>query len=75
MERMSHITGHKTTALITHNPPVDNKYFPAELTGDEEKYPNGIPIRPEAELERLIQIHDATVCALAYSDLSSQVWM
>jgi predicted GTPase len=33
-------------------------------------YPNGIPIRAEAELEQLIRTHAVDLCVLSYSDLS-----
>ncbi len=49
-------------------PGIDDRRYPAELAGP--RYPDGIPIRPEAELSDLI--HDLAVdeVVFAYSDLS-----
>ena len=49
-------------------PGIDHRVFPASLAG--ARYPAGIPIRPEAELEALITHHDVHEVVLAYSDLS-----
>jgi predicted GTPase len=53
----------------TQIPGIDDRWYPAELAGP--RYPDGIPIRPEAELERLVAdlaVHDVVI---AYSDLSA----
>jgi predicted GTPase len=49
-------------------PGIDDRVFPASLAGPA--YPDGIPIRPESELERLIVEHDVDEAVLAYSDLA-----
>ena len=51
----------------TQIPGIDDRRYPAVLAGDQ--YPNGIPIKPEEELEALIAKHDVTLVTLAYSDL------
>jgi predicted GTPase len=51
-------------------PGIDDRVFPASLAGP--RYPDGIPIRPEAELERLIAEHDVAEVVLAYSDLAHE---
>ena len=49
-------------------PGIDDRVYPASLAG--EAYPDGIPIRPEAELEALVDQHRVDEVVLAYSDLS-----
>lgn len=49
-------------------PGIDDRRYPAELAGP--RYPEGIPIRPEAELADLIGNHDVAEVVFAYSDLS-----
>jgi len=51
-------------------PHISGRVYPKELAG--EKYPDGIPIKKEEELEELIRKHKVTKCALAYSDLPSE---
>ncbi|MEE9296425.1 MAG: cyclic 2,3-diphosphoglycerate synthase [Phycisphaerae bacterium] len=48
-------------------PDIDGRVYPAELAG--ERYPTGIPIRPEEELAELITKHGVRECSMAYSDL------
>jgi predicted GTPase len=57
----------------TQIPGIADRRYPAELAGS--LYPAGIPIVPEAELERLI--HDEAVdrVAFAYSDVSHETVM
>ena len=52
----------------TQIPGIDDRLYPASLAGP--LYPDGIPIRPEAELEELIAGYDVDEVVLAYSDLS-----
>jgi predicted GTPase len=52
----------------TQIPGIDDRLYPASLAGPA--YPEGIPIRPEEELERLLLDHDVDEVVLAYSDLS-----
>jgi len=49
-------------------PGIDDRLYPASLAG--RLYPNGIPIRPEAELHDLIAREHVDDVVLAYSDLS-----
>ena len=57
----------------TQIPGIDKRIFPKELCHNDlnhNRYPDGIPIRPEQELEALIKQYNVDTCALAYSDLS-----
>jgi predicted GTPase len=49
-------------------PNIDNRSYPAELAGP--RYPTGIPIRPEAELEALVREHTVDDVVFAYSDVA-----
>jgi predicted GTPase len=49
-------------------PGIDDRVYPASLAGPS--YPDGIPIRPEHELEQLLLDHDVDEVVLAYSDLA-----
>ncbi len=49
-------------------PNIDHRTYPAALAGP--RYPHGIPIRPEAELEALVGAHAVQEVVLAYSDLA-----
>jgi predicted GTPase len=49
-------------------PGIDERIYPPSLAG--ALYPQGIPIRPEHELVRLVANHDVDEVVLAYSDLS-----
>lgn len=53
----------------TQIPYIDDRRFPAALAGP--RYPQGIPIVPERELERLIREQRLDAVVLAYSDLSN----
>lgn len=52
----------------TQIPGIDDRVYPASMAG--ERYCNGIPIRPEAELESLIDRYEVDEVVFAYSDLS-----
>ncbi|HEX6810398.1 MAG TPA: GTPase [Planctomycetota bacterium] len=54
-------------------PGIAGRCFPAALAG--ERYPEGIPIHPEAQMAQLIAEHDIGWVCLAYSDLSHQTVM
>ena len=54
-------------------PGIDDRRYPASLAG--ERYPDGIPIRPEAELEEIIAAEGVTRCVMAYSDVSHEYVM
>ena len=49
-------------------PNISDRRYPPELAG--ERYPNGIFIEPEDDLERLIVEHDIDLAVFAYSDVS-----
>ena len=54
----------------TQIPGIADRRYPPELAG--ERYPAGIPIRPEAELEHLIDELDVDTVVFAYSDVSHE---
>lgn len=49
---------------------IDDRNYPPALAGPG--YPDGIPIRPEAELEELIAAHEADTVLFAYSDVTHE---
>jgi len=54
-------------------PGIADRRYPRELAG--ERYPDGIPIFPEAELERLIRDERVDTVVFAYSDVSHETVM
>ena len=54
----------------TQIPGIADRRYPPELAG--ERYPEGIPIRPEAELETLIRDLAVDTVVFAYSDVSHE---
>jgi predicted GTPase len=52
----------------TQIPQIDDRRYPAVLAG--KLYPEGIPIFPEKDLEKLIKDLHVDVCDIAYSDLA-----
>jgi predicted GTPase len=54
----------------TQIPNIDGRVYPAELAG--ELYPEGIPIWPEADLERAIAKHAVDEVVFAYSDVTHE---
>ncbi|MHB8892456.1 MAG: cyclic 2,3-diphosphoglycerate synthase [Candidatus Limnocylindrales bacterium] len=54
----------------TQIPGIADRRYPPELAG--ERYPAGIPIRPEAELEALIRDLEVGTVVFAYSDVSHE---
>ena len=54
----------------TQIPGIADRRYPPELGG--ERYPAGIPIRPEAELESLIRELRVDTVVFAYSDVSHE---
>jgi predicted GTPase len=52
----------------TQIPNIDGRVYPPELAGG--LYPDGIPIRPESELERLIEREEIDEVVFAYSDVT-----
>lgn len=59
---------HVAAFTATQIPGIDDRVFPAELAGD--RYPAGIPIRPESELAELILATGAHEVIFAYSDVA-----
>ena len=49
-------------------PGIDDRVYPAALAGPQ--YPEGIPVRPEAELPALIAEHEVDEVVFAYSDVA-----
>lgn len=57
----------------TQIPGIAGRVYPKEMCNNDKngnRYPNGLMIYPEQDLEKLIKKFDATMCALAYSDLN-----
>jgi predicted GTPase len=57
----------------TQIPNIDGRRYPAVLAGP--LYPDGIPIQPEEDLERLIREHDVDQVVFAYSDVAHETVM
>ena len=57
----------------TQIPGIADRHYPAALAGPD--YPAGIPIVPEAELERLITDEHVDTVVFAYSDVSHETVM
>jgi predicted GTPase len=57
----------------TQIPNIEGRKYPAELAGS--LYPQGIPIYPEADLERLIKENKADEVVFAYSDVPHEYVM
>jgi predicted GTPase len=57
----------------TQIPNIEGRRYPRELAG--ERYPEGIPIYPEAELSRLVRELGADEVVFAYSDVSHETVM
>jgi predicted GTPase len=54
----------------TQIPGIENRRYPPELAGP--RYPDGIPIVPEADLPRIIDDLDVDEVVFAYSDVSHE---
>jgi predicted GTPase len=54
-------------------PHIEHRRYPPELAGPA--YPDGIPIVPEEDLERVIEEEGVTRCVMAYSDVSHEYVM
>ncbi len=57
----------------TQIPNIDDRRYPAELAGS--LYPEGIPIHPEEEVERIIRDEEVHQAVLAYSDVPHEYVM
>ncbi len=54
----------------TQIPNIDGRVYPGELAGP--RYPDGIPILPESELESLVREHEVDEVVFAYSDVTHE---
>src|SRR5438445_74995 len=81
VQRMSHFTHalypsppwrHRRSRLAPL-PFIDDRRYPAELAG--ERYPDGIQIHPEEQLERLIRELKVEDVVFSYSDISHEYVM
>jgi len=54
-------------------PDIDGRKYPAELAGSG--YPDGIPIFPQDDLEKLIKEYDVDECVFSYSDVKYEFVM
>ena len=54
----------------TQIPNIDDRVYPPELAGD--RYPDGIPILPESELETLVREHEIDEAVFSYSDVTHE---
>jgi predicted GTPase len=61
-----HVVGFTATQI----PNIEGRVYPPELAG--ELYPEGIPIWPEADLERMIARHAVDEVVFAYSDVTHE---
>jgi predicted GTPase len=65
---------HEVVAFTaTQIPNIAGRRYPAELAG--ERYPDGIPIRPERDLERIVRDERIDEVVFAYSDVSHETVM
>ena len=65
----THVVGFTATQI----PEISDKMYPPELSGD--RYPDGLPIYPEEQLEQLIREHSVEQVVFAYSDVSHEYVM
>jgi predicted GTPase len=54
----------------TQIPNIDGRVYPYELAGDA--YPDGIPILPESDLERIVREHEIDQVVFSYSDVTHE---
>jgi predicted GTPase len=64
---------HVVAFTATQIPGIADRWYPAELAG--ERYPHGIPICREEELEELIGSEQVDTVVFAYSDVSHETVM
>ncbi len=57
----------------TQIPGIESRRYPPELAGS--RYPEGIPIHPEGDLQRLLRETDVDEVVFAYSDVSHETVM
>jgi predicted GTPase len=61
---------HTSTQNIGELDDLPERRYPPELAG--ERYPDGIPIRPESELETVVEEEGADTVVFSYSDVSHE---
>ncbi len=61
---------HTPTQNVGELDELPNRRYPPELAGDS--YPNGVPIRPESELEAIIDTEGVDTVVFSYSDVSHE---
>jgi predicted GTPase len=61
---------HTATQNVGELDELPNRRYPPELAG--EGYPDGIPIRPESELEAIVEAEDVDTVVFSYSDVSHE---
>lgn len=61
---------HVVAFTATQIPDIDGRVYPAELAGPG--YPNGIPIKAEADMEQIIRDEKVDCVVFAYSDVTHQ---
>ena len=61
---------HVVAFTATQIPGIDDRRYPPELAGP--RYPDGIPIRPEADIVELIHRHSVAEVVFSYSDASHE---
>jgi predicted GTPase len=54
----------------TQIPNIEGRVYPRELAGG--RYPEGIPILPESELERIVREHEIEEVVFSYSDVTHE---
>jgi predicted GTPase len=54
----------------TQIPNIDGRVYPRQLAG--EAYPDGIPILPESDLERIVREHEIDQVVFSYSDVTHE---
>ena len=54
----------------TQIPNIDGRVYPRALAGDA--YPDGIPILPESDLERIVREHEIDQVVFSYSDVTHE---
>jgi predicted GTPase len=72
--RYRHDPGFEVMAFTASQiPGIENRTYPAEIAGS--LYPQGIPIRPESDLETLVRDGGVDEVVFAYSDVSHETVM
>ncbi|MFB6159673.1 MAG: cyclic 2,3-diphosphoglycerate synthase [Haloferacaceae archaeon] len=61
---------HTATQNVGELDDLPDRRYPPELAG--EGYPDGVPIRPEADLETLVDEEDVDTVVFSYSDVSHE---